>query len=206
MRVIYFAPGNGGMYYCENCYRDALLPRALNRENHDAFVVPLYLPAQESDEARPESGTNPAGNDASRSCPIFLNAIRVYLEGTLPLFRYIPRVLGRLFDLPFFIKLAANRSDTVKAQALGKVTEAVLLGENGPIKQEIEQLTDFLRQTRQEVDVFHFSTPLLLGIWPALQRLYPEAICICCVQDELAWIDKMEAQWKQRVFELMKQH
>ncbi|MDQ1257733.1 MAG: hypothetical protein QG656_2339, partial [Candidatus Hydrogenedentes bacterium] len=75
MKIFHLTPGSGGTFYCQNCYRDAALLRALRRRGHDVMMLPMYLPIFSDTDG------------ASTHSPIFFGGINVYLQQRFRLFQ-----------------------------------------------------------------------------------------------------------------------
>src|SRR3954462_2624404 len=105
MRILSFTGGAGTMY-CGTCLRDNALAAELLAKGHDVVLTPVYTPTR-TDE-RNVSGAH-----------VFFGGISVYLEQHAPLFRYTPRVLDRLWDSNWALRLAARRQIKVGLQHCG---------------------------------------------------------------------------------------
>src|SRR5216117_1596862 len=79
MRIAYITAGAAGMF-CGSCMHDNTLVAALQRQGHDAVLVPTYTPIRTDEE------------DVSEP-RIFFGGLNVYLQQKLGLFRHTPRFL-----------------------------------------------------------------------------------------------------------------
>src|SRR5262245_3602119 len=93
MRIAYITAGAAGMY-CGSCMRDNTLVAALGKAGHDALLVPTYTPVRTDEE------------DVSQS-RIFFGGINVYLEQKFWLFRHTPRLLDKLLNFRWLLRLVS---------------------------------------------------------------------------------------------------
>ena len=98
MNIIQIVPGTGNNFYCENCFRDAVLARAWRKQQENILVVPLYLPLLS--EITENNNTS----------EIFFGGVNVYLQQKLKLFRKTPRWLDWFFDRPGLLRWAGHRA------------------------------------------------------------------------------------------------
>ena len=86
MKIVHITPGSGGSFYCQNCFRDNELVKALQKLEHDVFNVPMYLPLNIDKDIE---GT---------STPVFYGAINIYLKEKISVYRHAPDWLEKIFD------------------------------------------------------------------------------------------------------------
>lgn len=189
MKIVHITPGSGGTFYCQNCFRDNELVKALQSFNHDVFNVPMYLPLNIDKDI--EEG----------STPVFYGAVNVYLKEKLALFRHAPEWLERLLDSKPVLQYAAKKSGSTKADGLEEMTISMLLGENGRQASELDRLIHFLTKEIKP-DIVHLSNALLLGLANKMKTEVGAKV-ICSLQDENEWIDPMHAEYRQKVWDLM---
>src|SRR5688572_30994245 len=116
MRVILITPGTGS-YFCGVCMRDNALARELQRQGHDAVMLPMYLPLTLDESA------------ASPDTPIFFGGINVYLQQKLPLFRHAPRWLTKLLSHPWLLhRVAGSTASQTGGADIGELTHSMLRG------------------------------------------------------------------------------
>lgn len=190
MRIAYIVPGSGNTFYCQNCVRDLTLVRALRHAGHDVLQVPMYLPLF-GDEGAPQ-----------RSAPVFYGAIRIYLEQHWRWLSKAPAWVGRLLDAPPLLRLAARKAGSTRAHGLEEMTLSMLRGEAGQQAAELNRLTDWLEQAGFRADVVHISNALLLGMAGAIKRRLNVPI-VCSLQDEDTWVDAMQPDKAQEIWDLM---
>ena len=189
MRVVHIVPGSGGTFYCENCMRDAGLVRALRAQGHDVIMVPMYLPMFTD------------GSDPSSDTPVFFGGINVYLQQNFPIFRRLPRWLGRMFDAHWILKLVAKRGSSVRATGLGPMTLSMICGEDGNQAEELDRLISWLTE-RDTPDVVHLSNALLIGLAHRIRQELKVPV-VCSLQDEDTWVDAMDEPYRTQCWEAM---
>src|SRR5690349_5839732 len=100
---------------CGSCLHDNTLARALIRRGIDAHLIPTYTPIRTDEE------------DVSQQ-RVFLGGINLFLDQTLPGYRYLPSWMTRLLDRPSLIRWATRRASATSAQSLGALTLSMLRG------------------------------------------------------------------------------
>ncbi|MFC2141057.1 glycosyltransferase family 4 protein [Acidobacteriota bacterium] len=188
MKIVYITPGSGGTFYCQNCFRDSALLKALNELGHEVIKSPMYLPAN-LDNASGVVDT-----------PVFFGAINIYLKEKLPFYRHAPEWLERIFDSQALLQLAAKKSGSTRATGLEEMTISMLLGEKGRQASELDHLINYLRQINP--DVVHLSNALLLGLAHRLKTDLGTGV-VCSLQDENEWIDLMEESYQEKIWNIM---
>lgn len=188
MKIVYVTPGSGGTFYCQNCFRDSGLLKALYELGHDVIKVPMYLPA------------NLDNNEDVAGTPVFFGAINIYLKEKLPFYRHAPEWLERIFDSEALLQLAAKKSGSTQASGLEEMTISMLLGEKGRQASELDHLINYLRQINP--DVVHLSNALLLGLAHRLKKDLGTGV-VCSLQDENEWIDLMDESYQEKIWNIM---
>jgi glycosyltransferase involved in cell wall biosynthesis len=188
MKIVYVTPGSGGTFYCQNCFRDSDLLKALNELGHEVIKSPMYLPAN-LDNANGVVDT-----------PVFFGAINIYLKEKLPFYRHAPEWLERIFDSQALLQLAAKKSGSTRASGLEEMTISMLLGEKGRQASELDHLINYLRQINP--DVVHLSNALLLGLAHRLKTDLNTGV-VCSLQDENEWIDLMDESYQEKIWNIM---
>ena len=188
LKIAHIIPGSGGSFYCGNCMRDSKYIRALIDLGHDVIKVPLYLPifddAHDLDEV-----------------PVFYGAVNLYLKQQFPIFRHMPSFLEHALDSKSVLEMAARKAGSTRAKGLEEMTISMLLGEEGNQKEELERLVDWLAD-EVKPDVVHLSNALLLGLAHRIKERM-NCILICSLQDEDVWVDAMDDQYRQKVWDIM---
>ncbi|MBI9066533.1 MAG: glycosyltransferase family 4 protein [Salinivirgaceae bacterium] len=189
MNIINIVPGFGGTFYCGNCLRDSGYVSALKEYGHEAHTLPIYLPLS-MDHVDREEGT-----------PIFYGAISIYLKQNYKIFRGMPLWLEKFFNADVFLRYAAKKAGSTRAEGLEEMTISMLDGHDGYQKEELEQLIDYLKN-HAKPDVIHLSNALLLGLAKKIKEDVGCAV-ICSLQDEDVWIDAMHPNYVDKVWNLM---
>jgi glycosyltransferase involved in cell wall biosynthesis len=175
--------------YCGSCLRDNALAAALIGRGHDVVLTPVYTPTR-TDEQNVSQGR------------LAFGGISVYLEQHSSLFRHTPRVLDRLWDAEWVIRLASKRQIKVDPQSLGEMTVSMLRGEQGFQAKEIVKLLDWLK-TEPRFDVINLPYTLLLGLAEPLRRALGVPIC-CTLQGEDLFLDGLGEPWKRESLDLIR--
>jgi glycosyltransferase involved in cell wall biosynthesis len=189
MKIVNIVPGFGGTFYCGNCLRDSAYVNSLRELGHDAITLPMYLPL------------TMGGEKMNEEVPVFYGAVNIYLKQQFPLFRHMPGWMENLFDSKPLLKFAAKKSGSTRAHGLEKLTESMLLGQQGNQNHELDRLVDFLKN-HEKPDVVHFSNALLLGMAKQIRDELKIPV-VCSLQDEDVWVDAMEESWRERIWQLM---
>ncbi len=187
MRILSFTGGAGSMY-CGSCLRDNALASELLSRGHDVVLTPVYTPTR-TDER------NVSKNH------VFFGGISVFLEQHSALFRHSPRILDRLWDAEWVIKMASKRQIKVNPKSLGELTVSMLRGEQGFQRKEIDKLLDWLR-TEPRFDVINLPYTLLLGLAEPLKRTLNAAVC-CTLQGEDLFLDGIGEPYKSESLKLI---
>lgn len=177
MRIIHIVPGSGGAFYCENCFRDSALVKAMRAKGHDVTLVPLYLPLFLDYP------------DVTTDTPVFFGAVSLYLREKIPLLRRLPVGWLRRLNAPGVLRWAAKQAGRTRAAGMEDMTLSMLRGEHGRQAAELDQLVTWLR-TDGKPDVVHLSNALLLGLARRMREDL-EVPIVCSLQDEDTWIDAM---------------
>jgi glycosyltransferase involved in cell wall biosynthesis len=188
MRILSFTGGAGTMY-CGSCLRDNALAAELLARGHDVLLTPVYTPTR-TDE-----------RNVSRS-HVFFGGISVYLEQHAPMFRYTPRVLDRLWDSDWALRLATKRQIKVDPTKLGELTVSMLRGERGFQRKEIRKLLEWLVQ-EPRFDIVNLPYSLLLGMAEPLKRALKAPIC-CTLQGEDLFLDGLGDPYRRQSLELIR--
>jgi glycosyltransferase involved in cell wall biosynthesis len=174
--------------YCGSCLRDNALASALIARGHDVVLTPVYTPTR-TDET-----------NVSQHHVVF-GGISVYLEQHSPLFRHTPRMLDRLWDAEWVIRMASRRQIKVDPQSLGEMTVSMLRGDRGFQRKEIAKLLEWL-ETERRFDVINLPYTLLLGLAEPLRQTLKAPIC-CTLQGEDLFLDGLGEPWKRESLDLI---
>jgi glycosyltransferase involved in cell wall biosynthesis len=176
--------------YCGSCLRDNALASELLARGHDVLLTPVYTPTRTDEH-------NVSGSH------VFFGGISVYLEQHAPLFRYTPRLLDRLWDSDWALRLATSRQIKVDPKNLGALTVSMLRGERGFQRKEIRKLLDWL-VTEPRFDVVNLPYSLLLGMAGPLKRALKVPIC-CTLQGEDLFLDGLGDPYRQQSLDLIRE-
>lgn len=187
MKIVNIVPGFGGSFYCGNCLRDSAYARSLQSSGHDAVTLPIYLPLTLNGESQSKY-------------PVFYGAINIYLKQQFPFFRKMPKWVEKFFNSPFFLRYAAKKAGSTRAEGLEEMTLSMLRGHEGYQAEELQQLIDFLKNTIKP-DVVHLSNALLMGLARKIKDELGIPV-VCSLQDEDIWIDAMADSYQEQLWNL----
>jgi len=168
--LAYITSGAAGMF-CGSCMHDNTLARALSQMGVDIQLIPTYTPIRTDEEN--------ASIDR-----VFFGGVNVFLEQTLPLYRFLPSFIGRVFDQPWLIRRLTARASAVDPRSLGKLTVSMLRGTAGYQRREVLKLSDWLRDSvRPEIVIF--SNILIAGCIPHLKQALGVPILVTLQGDDV---------------------
>jgi glycosyltransferase involved in cell wall biosynthesis len=188
MKILALTAGAANMY-CGSCLRDNALAAELKRQGHDVILLPIYTPTR-TDE--------PNVSDER----IFFGGISVYLEQHSGFFRKTPRLLDRLWDSRWALKMATRRSIPVNPRLLGEMTVSMLRGEEGFQRKEIEKLTAWLR-SEAPPEIVTLPNSLLIGLARPIREAVTRPVC-CTLQGEDLFLSQLEEPYRRQSLELIK--
>ncbi|MPZ18144.1 MAG: glycosyltransferase [Luteitalea sp.] len=189
MQILAITAGAGAMY-CGSCLRDNALAAELLARGHDVVLVSVYTPTR-TDE-----------RNVSRH-EVLLGGISVYLEEKIPLFRYTPKVLDRLWDAPGVIRAATRRAVSTDPATLGEMTVSMLRGEHGPHRKQIAKLLDWLRDQVQP-DLTILPNSLLIALAGPIARATRRPVGIT-LQGEDLFLDGLREPHRAQALDLIRQ-
>lgn len=172
--------------FCGSCMQDNTMVRALRMAGHDAVLVPTYTPIR-------------VDEDNASSQHVFLGGINVYLDSTLPGFRYLPRWAKSWLDRPSVIRTFTKLGTSTDASGLGALTLDMVKGAAGPQRSEYKLFADFLCDELQP-DVIMFSNALLSGVLDELRDRFTGRI-ECLLQGDDIFLEGLKPKWKPRVMQ-----
>jgi len=172
MRLLQLTAGTGS-FFCGTCLRDAALVEELRALGHDALLAPLYLPLVLED-----------GLDTR---PVRMGGLNVWLAHASRL--RLPRFVQDWLDAPRLLAWAARRGEMTQASQLGEMTVAMLRGEQGGQRREIEKLCGWL-ETLPRPEVVLLSNALLLGLVQPLRAALGVPV-LCTLQGEAPFLDAL---------------
>lgn len=190
MKILSIAAGAAGMY-CGSCLRDNALAAELLRRGHDVILLPLYTPLR-TDEP----------SVAHRK--VFFGGISIYLQQLSGVFRHTPRLLDRLWDAPWALKLASRSSLPVSPQQLGELTVSMLEGAGGIHAREVDKLVEWLRHETPP-DVVNLPNSLLIALAAPLKEALRRPVC-CTLQGEDLFLEGLPEPYRTRALDLIRRH
>ena len=189
MRILSFTGGAGTMY-CGSCLRDNALAAEMLRRGHEVLLTPVYTPTR-TDERNVSQHQ------------VFFGGISVFLEQHSPVFRHTPRMLDRLWDSGWALRLATKRQIKVDPKKLGALTVSMLRGERGFQRKEIGKLLDWLK-TERRFDVVNLPYSLLLGLAGPIKRALKAPLC-CTLQGEDLFLEGLSEPYRQQSLDLIRE-
>jgi glycosyltransferase involved in cell wall biosynthesis len=189
VHIALITAGGAGMF-CGSCMHDNTLARALMAAGHEVSLIPTYTPIR-VDERDVSQGR------------VFLGGINIYLDALFPLWRNIPRAAVRWLDSPAVMRLISRVSISSDARQLGRLTVALLEGEQGPDAREIDELARFLEELKP--DVICFSNALIAGVLPRLRQRFAGRI-VCLLQGDDIFLDGLVEPYRQQALDLLRAH
>ena len=188
MKIVALTAGAGQMY-CGSCLRDNTLAAEIKAQRHDIILVPIYTPSRT--------------DEPNVSYPkVFFGGISVWLEQHSAIFRKTPWLLDRLWDWPWVLRLASQRSIAVNPQLLGEMTVSMLRGEEGFQRKEIRKLVSWLR-SETAPDVVTLPNSLLVGLAHPIREAVGRPVC-CTLQGEDLFLSRLQEPHRTRSLELIR--
>jgi glycosyltransferase involved in cell wall biosynthesis len=188
MKILAFTAGAAKMY-CGSCLRDNALAAELKRQGHDLILLPLYTPTR-TDESNVSEPL------------VFLNGISVCLDQQAAYFRRTHRLLDRLWDARWMLKLASQTSIEVDPHLLGGMTVSMLRGEDGFQLKEIRKLADWLRHETPP-DLVTLPNSLLIGLARPVREALHRPVC-CTLQGEELFLSQLQEPYRSQALELIR--
>jgi glycosyltransferase involved in cell wall biosynthesis len=188
VNILSITAGAASMY-CGSCLRDNALAAELLSRGHDVTLVPMYTPTL----------TDEPNVSQSR---VFFGGISVYLQQHVPLFRWTPAFLDRVWDSASVIRTFAKRQIAVDARVLGELTVSMLKGEHGHQRKELDKMIAWLR-TQPEPDVINLPFTLLIALARPLRAAFHCPI-VCTLQGEDLFLDQLHEPYKNEALRLIR--
>ncbi len=134
------------------------LAAGLRQAGADVILAPVYTPVRTDEE---NVSIDRLG----------MGGINVFLDESMPLWRRMPGLVRRLLDWPALVSWAARRGGGTRPEQLGRLAVAMIRGDDGPLKNDIQELIDWLHaEVRPEI--VHLSNVMLAGLArPLRERL-----------------------------------
>ncbi len=134
---------------------------------------------------------------------VLFGGINLYLQEKIPLFRYTPRFLDRIFDATWLLRLIGKLDFSVDAAQLGSLTIAMLEGERGHVRKEVFKLVEFLRDHIQP-QVVHLTNALLIGMVREIKRELKVPV-VCSLSGEDIFFEKLAPRYREQAQRLMRE-
>lgn len=168
--------------------RDNTLATALAKLGCDVQLIPLYTPIRTDEQ------------DVSID-RVFFGGINVYLQQSVPLFRYLPGFLVRWLDHPRLINGVARFGLQTSGRQLGSLAVSVLRGEHGNQRGEVARLVEWLAAHVQP-ELVNLSNLLIAGSVPAIKRELKVPVLVTLQGDDLFLEELIEPYKSQALNEL----
>lgn len=189
MKILYITAGAANMY-CGSCLRDNALAAEMIARGHDVALVPIYTPTL-TDE-----------RNVSQE-KVFFGGISVYLQQYHSLFRKSPRLLDRLWDSAWALKMASRRSIPTSPKLLGELTVSMLKGEEGNQRKELSKMLDWLKHETPP-DVVSLPYTLLIGLAKPIKEALKRPV-VCTLQGEDLFLEGLHEPYRSRSLELIRE-
>jgi glycosyltransferase involved in cell wall biosynthesis len=174
MKIVYLIAGAGPMF-CGSCMHGNTLAAGLRKAGGDVLLAPVYTPVRTDEE----------NMSIDR---LAMGGINVFLDEALFWWRRMPDFLRRPLDWPWLVSWAAGHGST-RPEYLGSLTVAMLRGDDGPLKNDIEPLLDWL-QTDARPQIVHLSNVMLAGLARPLHERLGVPV-VATLTGEHTFLDKL---------------
>jgi glycosyltransferase involved in cell wall biosynthesis len=190
MRIAYITAGAAGMF-CGSCMHDNTLVAELQRQGHDALLIPTYTPIRtdEDDVSQPR---------------VFFGGINVYLQQKLGIFRWTPRWFDRMLDANWLLRWVSRFAASTQAAQLGDLTISMLQGELGHQAKEVDKLVDFLAGNHRP-EIVNLTNVLLSGMVHRLRERLNVPI-LGSLQGDDIFLEMLPEPYRAKAIELISQH
>lgn len=188
MHIAIVTAGGAGMY-CGSCMHDNTWARSLIDYGELVTLIPTYTPIRVDEE-----------NASSQR--VFLGGLNVYLRAQYKAWRALPGFMTKWVDTPWVINLATKFAVSADADKLGALTEAMLDADEGPQREQYEELANYLGRELKP-DVICFSNALLAGVMPALRRVYSGSV-LCTLQGDDIFLDGLRERYRMAALSRLK--
>jgi glycosyltransferase involved in cell wall biosynthesis len=169
MRILHLIAGAGPMY-CGSCLHGNTLAAGLRKAGADIVLAPLYTPIRTDEENLSIDRLSMGG-------------INVYLDESLHWWRRMPTFLRRLMDRPRLVSWAATFGGGTRPEQLGRLAVAMFRGDDGPLKDDVEQLLNWL-EVDVRPDIVHLSNVMLAALArPLKERLGAKVVATLTGED-----------------------
>ena len=185
------SPAAPASMYCGSCLRDNALAAELIARGHDVVAAArLHADAHRRAERQPPTRCSSAASASTSS-------------STAPLFRHTPRLLDRLWDSEWALRLASKRQIKVDPKSLGELTVSMLRGETASSARRSASCWTGSR-TEPRFDIVNLPYTLLIGLAEPLERTLRRPIC-CTLQGEDLFLDGLGEPYRQQSLDLIRE-
>jgi glycosyltransferase involved in cell wall biosynthesis len=182
MKFVHLIAGAGPMY-CGSCMHGNTLAAALRKAGADVIAAPLYTVLRTDEE----------NVSIDR---LAMGGINLFLDERLPLWRRMPAFVRRVLDRPSLVAWLAGRGTQTRPEQLGRLTLAMLGGQQGPLKADVEQLVAWLK-TEERPDLVHLSNVMLAGLARPLRQELGVPV-VATLSGEDAFLEKLPPPYRQQ--------
>ncbi len=179
MKIVHLLAGAGPMY-CGSCIHGNTLAAGLRKAGADVILAPVYTPLRTDEE----------NVSIDR---LAMGGINVYLDAACRWWRWMPALVRRQLDRPWLVSWAARRGSSTRPEQLGRLAVAMLCGEDGPLKNDIQELIDWL-QAEVRPDIVHLSNVMLAELARPLGKQLGVPV-IATLSGEDNFLDKLPAPY-----------
>ena len=187
MRVAYLTAGAGGMY-CGSCLRDNALAAALRQRGHDVLLMPVYSPIRTDEADVSEHG-------------VLYGGINVYLQYRWPWTSRLPSAITKFLDRPWLLRLAMRGAGSTDPTLAANLMQALLEGESGPQKAELDKLADYLE--RVQASLVHLPNAFFVGLAAGIKRRLNIPV-VCTLTGEDILLNTLNVSQRERVLSLLR--
>jgi glycosyltransferase involved in cell wall biosynthesis len=190
MRIAYITSGAAGMF-CGSCMHDNTLAAELQRQGHDALLIPTYTPIRTDEDSVAQSR-------------VFFGGINVYLQDKFWLFRHTPRWFDRLLDANWLLNWVSRFAASTQASKLGDLTISMLQGELGHQAKEIDKLIDWLEADHRP-DIVILSNLLISGMVHRIRERLKVPV-IGTLQGDDVFLEMLPVRFRDQAIDLISAH
>ncbi len=176
--------------YCGSCMHDNSVAAQLQRLGHEATLIPLYTPLRTDEESVSQER-------------VFYGAVNTYLQVKSAHFSRLPAPLRRWLDRPSLLKWVGRFSSSSSARDLGELALAVLQGEEGATRDQLDQLITWLKEELRP-EIIHLQNSMFVGLARRLGRDLGIPV-VCSLQGEDLFLESLVEPYRSQAFEVLKE-
>jgi len=190
LRIAYITSGAAGMF-CGSCMHDNTLAAELQRQGHDALLIPTYTPIRTDEDNVAQSR-------------VFFGGINVYLQDKFWLFRHTPTWFDRLLDSNWLLNWVSRFAASTQASKLGDLTISMLQGELGHQAKEIDKLVDWL-EADIKPQIVILSNVLISGMVHRIRERLNVPV-IGTLQGDDIFLEMLPERYREQAIDLIGRH